>query len=73
MRFIHSVSFKKSEKKLIIFALSHNGFSEYIKKLIKEDMKRNEKVFTDKERAEIERIIEVKFKEIMIISDQTED
>lgn len=73
MRFIHSVSFKKSEKKLIIFALSHNGFSEYIKNLIKEDMKRNEKVFTDKERAEIERIIEVKFKEIMIISDQTKD
>ncbi|UFH65805.1 hypothetical protein KQH81_04510 [Clostridium cadaveris] len=73
MRFIHSVSFKKSEKKLIIFALSHNGFSEYIKNLIKEDMKRNEKVFTDEERAEIERIIEVKFKEIMIVSDQTED
>ncbi len=55
----------------MIFALSHDSFSEYIKTLIKEDKERNEKIFTDEERAEIERIIEQKIREEKIISDQT--
>lgn len=46
----------------MIYALSHESFSEYIKNLIKEDKERNDKVFTDKERAEIERIIDKKLK-----------
>lgn len=62
VRFVYSVSFKKTEKKLMIYALSHESFSEYIKNLIKEDKERNDKVFTDKERAEIERIIDKKLK-----------
>ena len=70
MRLIYSISFKKSERKLIIFALSHDSFSEYIKTLIKEDKERNEKIFTDEERAEIERIVEQKIQKI--ISDQME-
>lgn len=60
VRFVYSVSFKKTEKKLMIYALSHDSFSEYVKTLIKEDKERNDKVFTDEERAEIERIIEKK-------------
>ena len=56
----------------MIFALSHDSFSEYIKTLIKEDKERKEKIFTDEERAEIERIIEQKIREEKIISDQTE-
>ncbi|WP_404988769.1 hypothetical protein [Clostridium culturomicium] len=60
MRFVYSVSFKKTEKKLMIYALSHDSFSEYVKTLIKEDKERNDKVFTDEERAEIERIIDKK-------------
>ncbi len=71
MRLVYSISFKKSERKLMIFALSHDSFSEYIKTLIKEDKERNEKIFTDEERAEIERIIEQKIREEKIISDQT--
>ncbi|MDU3546438.1 MAG: hypothetical protein E7F83_03340 [Clostridium sp.] len=70
MRLIYSISFKKSERKLMIFALSHDSFSEYIKTLIKEDKERNEKIFTDEERAEIERIVEQKIQKI--ISDQME-
>ncbi len=49
----------------MIFALSKESFSEYIKKLIKEDYERNERIFTEEERAEIERIIEQKLKEIL--------
>lgn len=60
MRFVYSVSFKKTEKKLMIYALSHDSFSEYVKTLIKEDKERNDKVFTDEESAEIERIIDKK-------------
>ncbi|MDU2674230.1 MAG: hypothetical protein E7C50_00430 [Clostridium sp.] len=71
MRLVYSISFKKSERKLMIFALSHDSFSEYIKTLIKEDKERKDKIFTDEERAEIERIIEQKIKEEKIISDQT--
>lgn len=63
VRFVYSVSFKKSERELIIFALSHDSFSEYIKILIKEDKERKEKIFTEEERAEIERIVEQKIKE----------
>ena len=55
----------------MIFALSHDSFSEYIKTLIKEDRERSEKIFTDEERAEIERIVEQKIEE-KIILDQTE-
>ena len=64
MRLVYSVSFKKSERKLMIFALSHDSFSEYIKRLIKEDKERKEKIFTDEERAEIERIVEHKIEKI---------
>ena len=71
MRLVYSVSFKESERKLMIFALSQDSFSEYIKTLIKEDKERKEKIFTDEERAEIERIIEQKIREEKIISDQT--
>ena len=60
VRFVYSVSFKKTEKKLMIYALSHDSFSEYVKTLMKEDKERNDKVFTDEERAEIERIIDKK-------------
>lgn len=63
MRLVYSVSFKKSERKLMIFALEHDSFSEYIKLLIKEDKERKEKIFTEEERKEIERIIEQKLKE----------
>lgn len=55
----------------MIFALSHDSFSEYIKTLIKEDKERKDNIFTDEERAEIERIIEQKIREEKIISDQT--
>ncbi|MDB2104822.1 MULTISPECIES: hypothetical protein [Clostridium] len=65
MRLVYSVSFKKSERKLMIFALSKESFSEYIKKLIKEDHERCERIFTEEERAEIERIIDDKIKEIL--------
>ena len=71
VRLVYSVSFKKSESKLMIFALSHDSFSEYIKTLIKEDRERSEKIFTDEEREEIERIIEQKIREEKMISDQT--
>lgn len=71
MRLVYSVSFKKSERKLMIFALSHDSFSEYIKTLIKEDKERKDNIFTDEERAEIERIIEQKIREEKIISDKT--
>ena len=64
MRTVYSVSFKKSERKLMIYALSHVSFSEYIKNLIKEDKERNDKFFTDEEREEIERIIIEKLKEL---------
>ncbi len=47
----------------MIFALSQDSFSEYIKTLIKEDKERKEKIFTDEERAEIERIVKQKLKE----------
>ena len=60
VRLVYSVSFKKSEKKLMIFALSHESFSEYIKTLIKEDKEKSDKIFTDEERVEIERIVEEK-------------
>ena len=70
MRLVYSVSFKKSERKLMIFALSKESFSEYIKKLIKEDHERCERIFTEEERAEIERIVEQKIQKI--ISDQME-
>ncbi|CAM2078501.1 hypothetical protein [Clostridium cuniculi] len=63
MRLVYSVSFKKSERKLMIFALEHDSFSEYIKLLIKEDKERKEKIFTEEERAEIERIVKQKLKE----------
>ncbi len=72
MRLVYSISFKKSERKLMIFALSHDSFSEYIKTLIKEDKERKDKIFTDEERAEIERIVEQKIRAEKIISDQTE-
>ena len=65
MRLVYSVSFKKSERKLMIFALSKESFSEYIKKLIKDDYERCERIFTEEERAEIERIIDKKIKEIL--------
>lgn len=65
VRLVYSVSFKKSERKLMIFALSKESFSEYIKKLIKEDYERCERIFTEEERAEIERIIDEKIKEIL--------
>ncbi len=60
----------------MIFALSHDSFSEYIKTLIKEDRERSENIFTDEERAEIERIeieriVEQKIEE-KIILDQKE-
>lgn len=48
----------------MIFALSHDSFSEYIKTLIKEDKERREKIFTDEERSEIERIVEQKIEKI---------
>jgi Arc/MetJ-type ribon-helix-helix transcriptional regulator len=64
VRLVYSVSFKKSERKLMIFALSHESFSEYIKTLIKADKERRNNIFTDEERAEIERIIEMKIGEI---------
>lgn len=64
MRLVYSVSFKKSERKIMIFALSHDSFSEYIKTLIKEDKERREKIFTDEERSEIERIVEQKIEKI---------
>lgn len=47
----------------MIFALEHDSFSEYIKLLIKEDKERKEKIFTEEERAEIERIVKQKLKE----------
>lgn len=56
----------------MIYALSNENFSEYIKTLIKEDKERKEKIFTDKERAEIERIVDNKFKKQIYIIDQTE-
>ena len=65
MRLVYSVSFKKSERKLMIFALSKESFSEYIKKLIKEDHERCERIFKEEGRAEIERIIDDKIKEIL--------
>lgn len=71
MRLVYSVSFKKSERQLMIFALSNDSFSQYIKKLIKEDKERKEKIFTDEERKEIERIIEQKIREEKILN-QTE-
>ena len=64
MRLVYSVSFKKSEQKLMTYALSHVSFSEYIKNLIKEDKERNDKLFTDEEREEIERIVIEKLKEL---------
>ncbi|MDI9218155.1 hypothetical protein [Clostridium tertium] len=64
VRLVYSVSFKKSERKLMIFALSHESFSEYIKTLVKDDKERRNNIFTDEERAEIERIIEMKIGEI---------
>lgn len=48
----------------MIFALSHDSFSEYIKTLIKEDKEKSDNIFTEEERAEIERIIEQKIREI---------
>lgn len=57
----------------MIFALSHDSFSEYVKTLIKEDKEKSDKIFTDEERAEIERIIEQKIKEVLIISDKAKD
>lgn len=71
VRLVYSVSFKKSERQLMIFALSNDSFSQYIKKLIKEDKERKEKIFTDEERKEIERIIEQKIREEKILN-QTE-
>lgn len=47
----------------MIFALEHDSFSEYIKNLIKEDKERVEKIFTEEERREIERIVEKKLKD----------
>ena len=41
-RNVYSVSFKRSEKELKEFALTHEGFSEYIKRLIKLDKERAE-------------------------------
>ena len=62
-RNIYSFSFKKSEKELKEFALTHEGFSEYIKGLIKIDKEKSENIFTDEEINEINRIIEKKLKE----------
>ncbi|XZN23000.1 hypothetical protein ACSW9P_12620 [Clostridium perfringens] len=62
-RNVYSVSFKRSEKELKEFALTHEGFSEYIKGLIKSDKERAENIFTDEEIKEINRLIENKLKE----------
>lgn len=61
MRLIHSISFKKSERKLLKYAMvrsyKYNGFSEYIKVLILQDKEKLENIFTKEERAEIARIV----------------
>ncbi|MDU4075016.1 MAG: hypothetical protein E7H79_13400 [Clostridium perfringens] len=64
-RNVYSVSFKRSEKELKEFALNHEGFSEYIKGLIKSDKEKAENIFTDEEIKEINRLIEKKLKEKM--------
>lgn len=62
MRLIYSISFRKSEKKLLKYAVKrsygYNGFSEYIKILILQDKEKMENIFTKEEREEIKRIIE---------------
>ncbi|BDU81142.1 hypothetical protein [Clostridium perfringens] len=63
MRNVYSVSFKKSEKELKEFALTHDEFSKYIKELIKLDKEKSESIFTDEEIKEINRLIEKKLKE----------
>ncbi|EGT3601440.1 hypothetical protein KS664_002954 [Clostridium perfringens] len=62
-RNVYSVSFKRSEKELKEFALTHEGFSEYIKELIKSDKEKTENIFSDEEIKEINRLIEKKLKE----------
>ncbi|KXA13358.1 hypothetical protein [Clostridium perfringens] len=62
-RNVYSVSFKRSEKELKEFALTHEGFSEYIKELIKHDKEKTENIFSDEEIKEINRLIEKKLKE----------
>lgn len=61
MRLIQSISFKKSEKKLLKYAIKrsygYDGFSTYIKVLILKDQEKVENVFTKEERAEIARIV----------------
>ncbi|MDQ0149612.1 hypothetical protein ACFO6R_16110 [Eubacterium multiforme] len=68
MRAIYSVSFKKSEKKLLEYAIirsyKYNGFSEYIKILILKDREKMEHIFTDDELEEIEIIVRKILKEI---------
>lgn len=61
---VHSVSFKKSEKELMKFALSHDGFSEYIKCLIEEDRDRCENIFTRDEIVEIKRMLREEIKKL---------
>lgn len=63
MRNVYSVSFKKSEKELKEFPLTHDEFSKYIKGLIKLDKEKAESIFTDEEIKEINRLIEKKLKE----------
>ncbi len=63
MRNVYSVSFKKSEKELKEFVLTHDEFSKYIKGLIKLDKEKAENIFTDEEIKEINRLIEKKLKE----------
>ena len=62
MRLVHAISFKKSEKKLLKYAIKrsykYNGFSEYIKVLILQDKEKLENIFTKEEREEIIRIVE---------------
>lgn len=61
MRLIQSISFKKSEKKLLKYAIKrsygYDSFSTYIKVLILKDKEKVENVFTKEERAEIARIV----------------
>ncbi|WP_300261568.1 hypothetical protein [Clostridium sp.] len=62
MRNVYSVSFKKTEKELKEFALTHEGFSEYIKGLIRLDKEKVDNIFNDEEIKEINRLIEKKLK-----------
>ncbi|ABQ23642.1 hypothetical protein [Clostridium kluyveri] len=54
---VKSVSFKDSEKDLLEFAEKKGDFSNYVKKLIKEDKEKGYK-FTEQQKEEIIRLIQ---------------